>query len=86
MWHVILRKSSFHKNCISSALGAVRRVRRTAPSAHNVYRLKHILPLRSNDFNDVFLLTISTETVTLARFRRMLPDDGPKGPKHVGAI
>ena len=26
------------------------------------------------------------ETVTLARFHRMLPDDGPKGPKHVGAI
>ena len=24
--------------------------------------------------------------LTLARFRRMLPDDGPKGPKHVGAI
>ena len=26
------------------------------------------------------------ETVTLARLHRMLPDDGPKGPKHVGAI
>ena len=26
------------------------------------------------------------ETVTLARFHRMIPDDGPKGPKHVGAI
>ena len=26
------------------------------------------------------------ETVTLARFYRMLPDDGPKGPKHVEAI
>ena len=24
--------------------------------------------------------------VTLARFRCMLPDDGPEGPKHVGAI
>jgi hypothetical protein len=23
--------------------------------------------------------------VTLARFRLMLPDDGPSGPKHVGA-
>jgi hypothetical protein len=33
----------------------------------------------------VFLLIISTKTVTLARFRRMLPDDGPSGPKHVGA-
>jgi hypothetical protein len=28
----------------------------------------------------------SSGTVTLARFRRMLPDDGPNGPKHVGAI
>jgi hypothetical protein len=24
-------------------------------------------------------------TVTLARFRHMLPDDGPSGPKHAGA-
>jgi hypothetical protein len=45
------------------------------------YRLKH-----SYNFNDVFLLIISTKTVTLARFRRMLHDDGPNGPKHVGAI
>jgi hypothetical protein len=44
------------------------------------------LPLHSNNFNDVFLLIISTKTVTLARFHRMLPDDGPNGPKHVGAI
>jgi hypothetical protein len=40
----------------------------------------------SNNFNDVFLPIISTKTVTLARFRRLLPDDGPNGPKHVGAI
>jgi hypothetical protein len=44
------------------------------------------LPLHSNNFNDVFLLIISTKTVTLARFRRMLPDDGPSGPKRVGAL
>jgi hypothetical protein len=50
------------------------------------YRLKHILPLHSNNFNDVFLLIISTKTVTLAWFRHKLPDDGPNGPKHVGAI
>jgi hypothetical protein len=49
-------------------------------------RLKHILPLHSNNFNDVFLLIISTKTVTLARFHRMPPDDDPNGPKHVGAI
>jgi hypothetical protein len=50
------------------------------------YRLKHILPQHSNDFNDVFLLINFTKTVTLARFHRMLPDDGPNRPKHVGAI
>jgi hypothetical protein len=32
------------------------------------------------------LLIISTKTVTLARFHRMLLDDGPNGPQHVGAI
>jgi hypothetical protein len=51
-----------------------------------LYRLKHILPLHSNNFNDVFLLIISTKTVTLAGFLHMLHDDGPNGPKHVGAI
>jgi hypothetical protein len=50
------------------------------------YRLKHILPLHRNNFNDVFLEIISTKAVTLARFGRMLPDDGPNGPKHVEAI
>jgi hypothetical protein len=50
------------------------------------YRLKHILPLHSKYFNDVFLLIIFTKTVTLARFRRVLPDDGPSGLKHVGAV
>jgi hypothetical protein len=50
------------------------------------YRPKYILPLHSNNFNDIFLLIISTKPATLARFHRMLPDDGPIGPKHVGAI
>jgi hypothetical protein len=49
------------------------------------YRLKHMLPLHNN-FTSVFLLIISIKTVTLARFRHMLPDDGLNGPKHVGAI
>jgi hypothetical protein len=44
------------------------------------------LPQHCNNFNDVFLLIISTKTVTSARFRRMLPADGPNGPKHVGSI
>jgi hypothetical protein len=42
--------------------------------------------LHSNNFNEGFLLIISTKTVPLARFRRMVPDDGPNGPKHVEAI
>jgi hypothetical protein len=50
------------------------------------YRLKHILPQHTNNYKEVFLLIISTKTVTLARFLRMLPDDGPNGPKHVEAI
>jgi hypothetical protein len=62
-------------------LAAVRRViRRTALQTE-----AHIANAQHN-FNDVFLLIISTKTVTLARFRRMLPDDGPNGPKHVEAI
>jgi hypothetical protein len=59
-------------------------VRRDTP--HSTRHTQHILPQHSNNFNDVFLLIISTKTVTLARFRLMLPDDGPNGPKHVGAI
>jgi hypothetical protein len=47
------------------------------------YRLKHILPLHSYNLNDVFLLIISTKTVTLARFHRMLPDDGPNVACHM---
>jgi hypothetical protein len=53
---------------------------------HSTQYTQHILPLHSNNVNDVFLLIISTKTVTLARFRRMLPDDGPSRPKHVAAI
>jgi hypothetical protein len=53
---------------------------------HSTQYTQHILPQHSNDFNDVFLLIISTKTVTLEKFWRMLPDDGPNGPKHVAAI
>jgi hypothetical protein len=64
-------------------LGAVQRVtRRTAPSTHTALQTEaHIATAQLQ-----FLLIISTKTVTLARFRRKLPDDGPNGPKHVGAI
>jgi hypothetical protein len=44
------------------------------------------IAIAQHNFNDVFLQIISTKTVTLARFRRMLPDDGPNGPKHVEPI
>jgi hypothetical protein len=54
-------------------------------TAQHPVHTAHIATAQHN-FNDVFLLIISTKTVTLARFRRMLPDDGPNGPKHVGAI
>jgi hypothetical protein len=59
-----------------------------AAAQHPVHTLQteaHIATAQHN-FNDVFLLIISTKTVTLTKFRRMLPDDGPNGPKHVGAI
>jgi hypothetical protein len=55
---------------------------------HPVHTLQpeaHIATAQKN-FNDEFLLIISTKTVTLVRFRRMLPVDGPNGPKHVGTI
>jgi hypothetical protein len=67
-------------------LGAVRRVtatRRTAPSTHTAVQAEAHIATAQHNFNDVFLLIISTKTATLARFRRMLPDDGPNGPKHV---
>jgi hypothetical protein len=53
---------------------------------HSTQYTQHILPLHRYNFNDVLLLIISTKTVTLARFRRVLPDDGPNGSKHVAAI
>jgi hypothetical protein len=60
--------------------------RRTAPSTHTAVQTEAHIAKTKHNFKDVFLLIFSTKTVTLARFRRMLPDDGPNGPKHVGAI
>jgi hypothetical protein len=53
---------------------------------HSTQYTQHILPQHSYNFNDIFLLIISTKNVTLAMFRRRLPDDGPNGPKYVEAI
>jgi hypothetical protein len=64
-------------------LGAVWR---TAPSTHTAVQTEAHIATAQHNFNDVFLLIISTKSVTIARFCRMLPDDGPNGPKHVGAI
>jgi hypothetical protein len=52
---------------------------------HTLQTEAHIATAQHN-FNDVFLLIISTKSVTRKRFQRILPDDGPNGPKHVGAI
>jgi hypothetical protein len=52
---------------------------------HTLQTEAHIATAQ-HDFNDAFLLIIYIRTVTLARFRRMLPDDDPNGPKHVEAI
>jgi hypothetical protein len=43
-------------------------------SAQHPVHTAHITTAQHN-FNDVFLLIISTKTVTLARFRRMLRTD-----------
>jgi hypothetical protein len=51
------------------------------PPVHTLQTEAHITRVEHN-FNDVFLLIISTKTVNLARFRRIIPDDGPNGPKH----
>jgi hypothetical protein len=62
-------------------LGAMHR---TDP-VHTLQTEAHIATAQHN-FNGVFLLIISTKSVTLARFRRMLLDGGPNGPKHVEVV
>jgi hypothetical protein len=59
---------------------------RQSHAAQHAAHTAHIATAQQHNFNDVFLLLISTKTVTLARFHRMLPGDGPSGPKHVEAI
>jgi hypothetical protein len=49
-----------------------------------LYRLKHILPQHSNIFNDGFL-PIILQDCNFSKVQHKLPDDGPDGPKHVGA-
>jgi hypothetical protein len=74
----IISKNTSLKLCCAVAICAQHPV-------HTLQTEAHIATAQHN-INDVFLLIISTKTVTLARFRRMLPDDGPNAPKHVEAI
>jgi hypothetical protein len=74
-----LLKLQFVQQCVYWVLcGAQHPVHTQQTEAH--------IATAQHNFNDVFLLIISTKTVTLAGFRRMLPDDGLNGPKHVEAI
>jgi hypothetical protein len=48
------------------------------------HNLKHMLPQHCKTYNDVFLLINSTK-VNYNQVQCKLPEDGPSGPKHVGA-
>jgi hypothetical protein len=52
---------------------------------HTLQTEAHIATAQQH-FKRYIFINNSTKTVTLVRFRRMVPDDGPSGPKHVGAI
>jgi hypothetical protein len=43
-----------------------------------------MLPQHSSTYNDVFLLINFTKG-NFSEAQRKLPEDGPEGPKHVGA-
>jgi hypothetical protein len=43
-----------------------------------------MLPQHCNTYKDVFLLINFTKEY-LSKAQRKLPEDGPDGPKHVGA-
>jgi len=54
-------------------------------TAHKTdHSLKHFLPQYCWTYNDIFLL--SPQNCKFNKVRHRLPDDGPGGPKHVGAI
>ena len=48
------------------------------------HSLKYLLPQRRISYNDVFLL-ISSTNCSFSKAQHTLPEDGPIGPKHVGA-
>jgi hypothetical protein len=44
----------------------------------------HMLPQHCNIYNDVFYWLILRKS-NFSKDQRKLPEDGPEGPKHVGA-
>jgi hypothetical protein len=51
---------------------------------YTYYSLKHMLPKHCITCNDVFYLFI-LQKYNFSKDQRWLPEDGPDGPKHVGA-
>jgi hypothetical protein len=48
------------------------------------HNLKHMLPQHCKTYNDVSLLSF-LQKCNFSQTQRKLPEDGPSGPKHVGA-
>jgi hypothetical protein len=48
------------------------------------HSLKHMLPQHCSTYNDVFYWLILQKR-NFSKAQRKLPEDGPEGPKHVGA-
>ena len=49
------------------------------------HSLKYLLPQHRKSCNDVFLLINPQENCSFSKAQHKLPEDGPGGPKHVGA-
>jgi hypothetical protein len=48
------------------------------------HSLKHMLPQHCSTYNDAFYWLI-LQKCNFSKAQRKLPEDGPEGPKHVGA-
>ena len=51
---------------------------------HTHHNLKHMLPQYCVNYNDIFLLIVSTQKCNFSQAQCRLPDDGLHGPKYVG--
>ena len=49
------------------------------------HSLKYLLPQHRKLYKDVFLLNNSTKNCIFSKAQRKLPENDPRGPKHVGA-